>query len=210
METRDSAAPSPTGWLKLVGLGAPPYLWRMRPLPASAIAALLAVTAVPADAQTRPGHGPTAHAPHHPAGGPRRIGRWDDWIAATHQESGQTVCYAFTRAAQSAPSVPGRGDVVLTVTQRPGGRDAVAITAGFALPRDGEVQVATEGATLQFYVSNRSAFARNGRATVAAFERARQASVRFPTPRQSVVTDTFSLRGFSQAYAAISRTCPGR
>ena len=181
----------------------------MRSLPVLALAALVALTAVSAVAQSRPGHGgAAAHAPHHPGGGPRRIGKWDDWIAATHQEAGQTVCYAFTRPSSSNPALPGRGDVVLTVTQRPGGRDAVAITAGFALPRDGEIQVAAEGATLPFYVSNRSAFAREGRTVVAAFEHARQATARFPAPRESVVTDTFSLRGFSQAYAAISRTCP--
>ncbi len=34
------------------------------------------------------------------AAGPKELGKFDDWIAATHEESGQTVCYAFTRAQE--------------------------------------------------------------------------------------------------------------
>ena len=51
------------------------------------------------------------------------------------------MCYAFTRAQSSAPAVPGRGDVVLTVTERTGGRDAVAISAGFAYAANAAVAV---------------------------------------------------------------------
>lgn len=160
--------------------------------------------------QARPTH-PVAHAPARPAANaPKSIGKFDDWQAATHQEAGQLVCYAFTRASASSPALPGRGDVVLTVTQRPGGRDAVAITAGFAYAAGAEVQVAVDGTALPFYTANRSAFARDGRAVVAAFEKARQAVARSPGPRNAQVSDTFSLRGFGPAYAAINRACPAK
>jgi len=119
------------------------------------------------------------------------------------------VCYAFTRAASSVPKLPGRGDVVLTVTQRPTGRDAVAIAAGYALPPNAEVTVQVEQAGLSFYTSGRSAFARDGHGAVAAFMKARQAVARAPGPRdKGQVADTFSLRGFSAAYAAIAKDCP--
>ena len=140
---------------------------------------------------------------------PHAIGRFEDWTAAVHQEAGQTVCYAFTRAATSIPAIPGRGDVVLTVTQRPGGiRDAVAISAGFAYAANAEVGVQVDGVTLPFYTAQRSAFARDGHAAVAAFERGRQAVAKSPGPRNVTVTDTFNLRGFSPAFAAINKACP--
>ena len=63
---------------------------------------------------------------------PKAIGKFDDWTAATHHEAGQPVCYAFTRAQSSIPTVAGRGAVILTVSQRASGRDAVAMEAGFA------------------------------------------------------------------------------
>jgi hypothetical protein len=167
-------------------------------------------------AVTLPGHralqaATPPHAVHpalHPAA-PKLIGRFDDWQAATHQEAGQTVCYALTRAAASTPKLPGRGDVVLTVTERPSGRDAVAISAGFAYPANAEVSVKLDQDSLSFYTAQRSAFARDGHAAVEAFMKARQAVARSPSPR-GPVTDTFSLRGFSAAYAAIARACPAK
>ena len=176
-----------------------------------ALIALVAAALSPALAQPRPLHPPVHPAPVRPANAPRPIGKWDDWQAATHQEGGALVCYAFTRASASAPALPGRGDVVLTVTQRPaGGRDAVAISAGFAYAAGAEASVQVDGAQLPFYTANRSAFARDGRAVVAALERGRSAVARSPGPRQAQVSDTFSLRGFTPAYAAINRACPAR
>ena len=175
----------------------------MKPLTMLAVLATLTLPSV-AVAQTRPAHvGRTGTAP-------RLVGKFDDWQAATHQEAGQPVCYAFTRASSSVPALPGRGDVVLTVTHRPGARDGVAVSTGYAFPATAEMQVAVEGTVLPFYTSNRSAFARDGRAAAAAFGRARQAVARAPGPRGTMVTDTFPLRGFAQAYAAMNRACPLR
>jgi len=173
------------------------------------VVAVLTVAAGSAYAQTRQGHpAPHAPAPAHPAvSGPRSIGKFEDWTAASHQEAGQTVCYAFTRPVASTPALPGRGDVVLTVTERPGGRDAVALTAGFAYAPNAEVQMTAEGVSFPFYTSSRSAFARDGRAVAAALGRSRQAVAHSPGPRNATISDTFSLRGFAAAYAAINRTC---
>jgi hypothetical protein len=171
-----------------------------------ALALLLACAAAPALAQPRPAPAP-AQAPAKPEG-PKSIGVFQDWQAATHTEGGQTVCYALTRA-RPAGAVPGRGEVVLTVTHRPNLRDAVAISAGFTYAANAEVKVEVGQATLDFYTAQRSAFAREGTRAVAAFGRTAQATARSPGPR-GPVSDTFSLRGFSQAYAAINKACPPR
>jgi len=178
------------------------------PLSARLLAVLLVAVPTAALAQSRPAHPPTHSA--RLSNAPVPIGRFDDWRAATHQEGGATVCYAFTRVSQSTPVLPGRGDVVLTVTQRPGGRDAVAISAGFAYPAGAEAHVQVEGAQLPFYTANRSAFARDGHAAVVAFGRGRTAVARSPALRAPSVSDTFSLRGFAPAYAAITKACPTR
>ena len=140
---------------------------------------------------------------------PKQLGKFEDWIAATHEESGVTVCYAFVPAKNSAPAVPNRGQVILTVTQRPTGRDAVAITAGYIYPKNATVtmQVGTTG--FDFYTSGSDAFARDGHAVIAAFQRGETALTRSPSSREGqVVADTYSLRGFSAAYAAITKACP--
>jgi hypothetical protein len=64
-------------------------------------------------------------------------------------------------------------------------------------------------APLDVYPAGGNAFARDGAAAVAAFSRGIQAIVQSPSPYGGPVTDTFSLVGFSAAYAAINAACPG-
>jgi hypothetical protein len=172
------------------------------------IALLALVLATPAAAQA-PHKPPEKPAPA--AAQPKELGKFEDWIAATHQESGQTVCYAFVRASNSAPALPNRGPVVLTVTERPSGRDAVAITAGYTYPKNAAVTMQVGTAGLDFYTSASDAFARDGKAAVAAFQKGDQALTRGPGPREGqVMADTYSLKGFSAAYAEISKACPAK
>lgn len=154
-------------------------------------AALAALLAVPALAQQA---------------GPRRLGDFQDWTAAVHAEGGQKVCYAFTRASRTDPQ---RDNVILTVTHRSAGRDQVALSAGYAYPRNAAVTVTVGQAQLPFYTNASSAFARDGRAAVAAFRGGAQAIARGPRAgARGNATDTFSLTGFTAAYEAISRECP--
>ena len=163
--------------------------------------------ALPAAAETKKTVAP-AHPAAAAAAGPKSIGKFEDWTAATHSESGQTVCYAFTRAQSSAPVLPGRGAVVLTVTERSSGRDAVAIEAGFSYAANAAVTVQVDQAGLEFYTSGRNAFARDGKAAAVAFGKGSRAIARSPGPKE--VTDTFSLKGFGAAYAAIVKACPAK
>ena len=170
------------------------------------LAVLALLLATPVLAQTA-AHKPDAKG----SAPPKELSKFDDWIAATHQESGTTICYAFVPAKNSAPALPNRGQVILTVTERATGRDAVAITAGYAFPKGAAptMQVGTAG--LDFYTSGSDAFARDGKAAVADFQKGEVAIMRSPGPREGqVVVDNFSLRGFSAAYAAISKACPAK
>ena len=167
-----------------------------------ALLAACLITAAPAMAQ--PKHAPAKA----PAAAPKKLGSYEDWTAATHQEGGQTVCYAFARAQNSTPALPGRQEVVLTVTERPGGRDAVALSAGFPYAAGAEVTLQIDQATHTLYTSGRSAFAREGAAVVAAMQKGRGIVARSPAPNKSQIVDSFSLKGFTQAYAAIVKACP--
>lgn len=154
----------------------------------------------------------TAARPARPAAtsnAPKLIGKFEDWKAATHLEGGQNVCYAFTSAQSSVPAVSGRGDVTLTVTQRPAtARDAVAISAGFSFPPNSTVVVQVENSSMDFYTAQRSAFAREGKQAVQGFLKGKQVLARLPNPKGGTLTDQFSLRGFNAAYAAINKACP--
>jgi Invasion associated locus B (IalB) protein len=191
--------------LRLFGMVGGPIGARMNTRFPSFLTVALLLT-LPAAAETKK-PAPPAH-PAAAAAGPKSIGKFDDWTAATHTESGHTVCYAFTRVQSSAPALPGRGAVVLTVTERSSGRDAVAIEAGFAYTANATVTLQVDQTGVELYTSGRNAFARDGKAAVAAFGKASRAIVRTPGPKE--VTDTFSLKGFGAAYAAIVKACPAK
>ena len=150
-----------------------------------------------------------------PPQGPQRLGAFGNWTAATYQEAGQKVCYAFTRAARSEGGGT-RENVMLTVTHRPQGRDQVAANLGHAFPREGaRAQTEVEGSVgandLRFYGAGNNAFAQNGPAAVAAFRNGRDLELKGPgAQNRGRTTDTFSLAGFTAAYDAISRDCPVR
>jgi hypothetical protein len=177
-------------------------------LPALSLLALPLLAAAPAPPPARKAAA-AAPAPAK-AAGPQKIGTFDDWTAATNVEAGEKACYAFVRASHSTPALPGRGEVVLTVTQRPAIRDTVAMSAGFTYPANAALNVQIDQIALEFYASGRSAFARDGHAAAAAFGRGRQVTVHSPGPRKTSVVDTFSLKGFSKAYEAINKVCPAK
>lgn len=155
----------------------------------------------PAAAQTKPTRPVPAAAATR-----KSVGTFEDWTAAINVEAGQKVCYAFTRAQSVVP----KGEAgLLTVTQRSGGRDAVSITVGFEYAATAAVAVQADAASFDFYTAKRSAFARDGHAAVAAFLKAGRVVAKSPGPR-GLVTETFSLKGFDRAYAAINQECPAK
>lgn len=169
--------------------------------------AVLVVLPLPGLAQSKPA-APAKPKAAASSGAPKQLGKFDDWIAATHQENGQKVCYAFTRPQNSSPTVPGRGEVVFSVTERQSGRDAVALSAGFAYAPGVEVMVQIDQTGHPFYTSQRSAFSRHGGAAVSAMKAGRTVIARSPGPTKNQVVDTFSLIGFTKAYESITKECP--
>jgi hypothetical protein len=169
-----------------------------RPRPLAAAFAVVAGFALASAA-------PAAAAPQHPAStAPKELGSFGKWVAATHGVGPDKLCYAFTRTIGEDP-VTGSGPV-LSVTDRPTGRNQVAISNGPPYPKGAGVMVTVGGAKLDFYTAGHDAFARDGHATVAAFERGAVAMLHPPGSHARPLS--FSLAGFSAAHAAIRKACP--
>lgn len=165
------------------------------PRHAHVLAALL-VAAVPAAAQRR--------------AQPQRLGIHQSWTAATTQEGGQKVCYAFARVARSNGAPGNRGVVTLTVTHRPSGRDQLTVSVGYPYAREAEAVMRIGSAEFRSYGGvGSSAFFQSAPNLIAELRNGRDATVRSAGPGgRGTVTDTFPLSGFGNAYAAISRERP--
>ncbi len=151
---------------------------------------------------------PAAAAPRHPAAAaaPKELGAFGAWIAATHGLGHDKLCYAFTRA-NGQDAATGTGPV-LSITDRATGRDQVAVSGGPLYPKGAGVMMEVGQTALDFYTSGHDAFARDGHAAAAAFERG--ASAVLHPPGKGAHPLTFSLTGFTAAHAAIAKACPAR
>jgi invasion protein IalB len=135
-------------------------------------------------------------------------GKFGDWTAATYGSGAAKACYAFTTAQASAPAIKGRGDVMLTVTQRKAGKDEVTLSAGYTYPAKAVVTLDAGNGPISFYMKGSTAFTTAGTSAVGAFQQGSTAIAKSSAPGGVTVTDNFSLAGFSDAYAAINAACP--
>jgi invasion protein IalB len=167
------------------------YVSRMKILPALALATLLPAAALAADSSA-----------------PTSLGTFGDWTAATYGAGAKKACYAFTKAQGSSETIPSRGDVLLVVTERKSGHDEVTLSAGYTYPAKPTVTLDVGGPKIDFYTQGATAFTTSGAAAITAFQQGSSATAKSSAPGGAMVTDTFSLAGFSDAYSAITTACP--
>jgi hypothetical protein len=97
---------------------------------------------------------------------------------------------------------------MLTVTERPGARDEVTISAGFPFAKDAAASLAVGTQKFDFYTKDSTAYTTMGTQAAAAFKAGDVATATLPGPHAKPVTDIFSLKGVSGAEAAIIAACP--
>ena len=145
------------------------------------------------------------------------LGEFGAWTAARLQEGEDTLCFVFTRPTASSPTIPGRGDVVLSITARFRGRSltetSIAETAGFIYTNQATVTMEIDARQHDLVASGDSAFVQNAPVVLDALVTASRFSVgpiyvRLIAPRQKNVVDSFSLSGFAAAYQTLAPGCP--
>jgi len=175
-------------------------------LPILALAAGLAGGAE-AQAQTRPAAAPA---------GPKPLGSFESWTSAELGAGAAKVCYMFARPAESLPKGARRGEIMVTITHRPGAKrqDEVSFQAGYSFKEGAPVSVEVDGKKFEFFtrvdVDADSAWAKDpaaDKAIVTALRGGNTLKVRGTSQRNTETTDTFSLSGFSKAYAEIGKAC---
>jgi hypothetical protein len=157
---------------------------------------------------TAPAFAEPGKPPQHHAGAPSLLGQYNQWILATRAEADAKTCFIFTRAEAAPQHIPGRGDVILSVTRRPGRHDVVALSAGFVLAGHEDAPLQAGQTRMLFYIAGRSAFAHDNQAAIATFNHEISVTAHLNGPRGISATDHFSLRGFNGAYAALAKACP--
>jgi hypothetical protein len=136
---------------------------------------------------------------------PKSLGVFQKWTAATYGSGSSEACYAFSQAP-----VPkgGKGQpAMLTVTERPGNPTEISLSQGVTYAKDAKPFVMVGTQKLAFFTKNDMAYALHSDATTKAFAGGTDAVATSPGPNGKTVTDTFSLKGYSDAFKAIDKAC---
>ena len=144
---------------------------------------------------------------------PKVLGEYGDWTAWTYNDRGNLICYMSSTPKKDEGKYTKRGDIYTIITHRPSEKtfDEVSFVAGYSFDTKAPFTIKigdktfkntfTEG-TKGWMVSPQE-----DRNLIVAMKRGERMIVDGTSNRGTATKDTYSLKGFSSAYQAISAKC---
>jgi hypothetical protein len=172
-----------------------------------------AVTPTPAAA---PGAGAAKPATPPTMGGvkPTLLGQYGDWGAYTASPGGKKVCFAIAKPASSVTNPPGRprNPIFMFISTRPAEKvtNEVSIIIGYPFKPGTESSVEVGSTAYALYTQQDGAWIKNGAEEaqmVDAMKGAQSAVVKGSSAKGTQSSDTFSLKGLSQALDRVAQDC---
>ena len=173
---------------------------------------VLAAFALPSMARAqaaKPAPSPTAQA--------ALLGQSGDWGAYTATPGGHKVCFAITKPTSSVDNPPNRrtaaNAVYLFISTRPEEKvsnEISVLVIGYGFKPNSEASVAVGGTNFAMYTQNDGAWVKNAAEEAKLMDTMRKGAdvvVKAMTSRGTQTTDTFSLKGISQAVDRASQAC---
>lgn len=148
------------------------------------------------------------------AADPQVLGTYGAWRALTFDDKGSKgkVCFMSSRPEKEEGNYTRRGDVAFFVTHwaGEGTRDVVSVSIGYAFKTGSPLRVSIDGRDFTMATDGEMAWATDAATDKAISEAIRKGSrmvVRGTSQRGTLTTDTYSLKGSGDAYAAINKAC---
>lgn len=143
---------------------------------------------------------------------PELLSKTGDWAAYALDENGNKVCYMVSQPVDAKGNYKNRGDVYAMVTHHPseGTRDVFSYYAGYTYQPGSESSVSVDSKKFALMTQDDTAWAvddAKDAEMVAAMKSGAKMVVRGTSSRGTLTTDSFSLKGVSAAYKAISKAC---
>lgn len=138
----------------------------------------------------------------------KKLASVGNWEAYAYTEGGAKVCYAAARADK--PHEKDRAGTAIAVTHRPKSPGEVSLIAPYGFKKDTDAEIQIGGMKHTFFTKGGSAWAKDGQADksiIAAMAKGREVLVKATPPKGAAITDSISLKGFSDALAAIDKAC---
>lgn len=144
---------------------------------------------------------------------PRLMGDYNDWAAYTYKENGKNVCYMASTPKRDEGKYTKRGDMYVIITHRPAEKsfDVFNIVAGYDYKKNSKVSVKIGKETFtNFFTDGDKAWTlkeSDDKTLVKAMMRGERMIIEGTSSRGTKTKDTYSLKGFTRAYKAISAKC---
>ena len=135
-----------------------------------------------------------------------------DWSAFAIKEGGKPVCYVGSEPQKAVGKYKKRGDTFILVSHRPAEKSigVVSLQAGYTYKAGSEVDIIVGGFKQKLFTDGGQAWAYDNKADKALVHAMKGGSsliAKGASSRGTATTDTYSLKGFSAAYAAASKAC---
>ena len=150
------------------------------------------------------------------AGGaePTLIGQFGTWGAYTAMPNGKKVCFALAKPSSSKTNPPNRprDPAYAFVSTRPAEKvtNEVSIMIGYTLKPGSESSLEVGGASYAMYTQGDGLWIKNAaeeERMVDAMRKAADVTVKGVSAKGTETTDTFSLKGLSQALDKLAQDC---
>jgi hypothetical protein len=150
------------------------------------------------------------------AGGaePTLIGQFGTWGAYSATPNGKRVCFALAKPTSSKTNPPNRprDPAYAFVSTRPAEKvtNEVSVMIGYALKPGSESTLEVGGASYAMYTQGDGLWIKNAaeeEQMVQAMRRSADAVIKGTSAKGTETTDTFSLKGLSQALDKIAQDC---
>jgi Invasion associated locus B (IalB) protein len=170
----------------------------------------------PAAAKPAAGAKPEAAAAAAAAGGaePTLIGQFGTWGAYTATPNGKKVCFALAKPSSSKTNPPNRprDPAYAFVSTRPAEKvsNEVSIMIGYTLKPGSESSLEVGGASYAMYTQGDGLWIKNAaeeERMVDAMRKSADVTVKGVSAKGTETTDTFSLKGLSQALDKLAQDC---
>jgi hypothetical protein len=145
---------------------------------------------------------------------PTLIGQFGTWGAYSATPNGKKVCFALAKPASSKTNPPNRprDPAYAFVSTRPAEKvsNEVSVMIGYTLKPGSESTLEVGGASYSMYTQGDGLWIKNAaeeERMVEAMRKSADATVKGVSAKGTETTDTFSLKGLSQALDKIAQDC---
>ncbi len=141
------------------------------------------------------------------------IGEYDDWVAYSYIDTTGKICYMASTPKKEEGKYTKRGDIYALVTHRLTNNsfDTVSIVSGYEHKKGSQLKLRIGKKDFNMFTQKDRAWAPSesiDKSIVNAMKNGYKMIVHGESVRGTKTRDTYSLKGFTNAYKAINDACP--